>query len=111
MLLSELDSSKDLKDIDLLDDLHYFMHNDPKFYRNILYPTISQFRNRLKDNQPCSPKGFRGCVDKAAEEYCKKFKMDGNPNSLFTHFDRDELARKIFGQEKENISQGKYDNE
>lgn len=109
MLLSELDSSKDLKDIDLLDDLHYFMHNDPKFYRQHFFPVITQLRNRLKDNKQSTPKGFRRCIDTAVDEYCKKFNISGNPTSVFTHVDRDELARKIFGQEKDNITQGHYD--
>ena len=109
MLLSELDPSLKEKDIDLLDDLHYFMHNDPKFYRNVFYPAISELRNRLKDNKESSPKGFKRCIDNAVNEYCKKFNITGNPTSVFTHTDRDKLARKIFGQEKDNITQGHYD--
>lgn len=99
----------DMESVDLLDDLQFFMNNDPTFYRKVYYPTLSQMKNTVKEGSQCNDKIFRPCVDKAVEVYCKKFNIPGNVKSVFTDVDRDELARKIFGQELDNIEQGVYD--
>lgn len=99
----------DLESIDLSDDLQYFMNNDPAFYRKEYYPTLSKMMHTVKEGAQCNDDIFRPCVDKAVEIYCKKFNIPGNIKSVFTDVDRDELARKIFGQEIENIEKGAYD--
>lgn len=109
MLLLELDPHLDLSDVDVVDDLHHFMLHDPVFYKKGLFPAITHLRDRIKNNQPCSHKIFKKCVDNAVFHYCKKFNIPGNPDSVFTHTDRDLLTRKIFGQESENIANGHYD--
>lgn len=111
MLIQEFTKLPDLKDVDLLDDLHFFMQNDPSFYRRIFYPLIVQIRDAIKNGKKCKDDCFRKSVDKAAILYCKKFNIPDNPKSVFTDVDRDALARKIFGQEKERIEQGSYDRE
>lgn len=97
-----------LEDVDLLDDLHFFMHNDPNFYRSILFPMIGKVKNHVNAGKRCKDTVFRGCVDRAADAYCKKFNVAENVKSVFTDVDRDELARKIFGQERDRIEQGQY---
>lgn len=108
MLLNELDPNLNLDGVDLVDDLHHFMINDPAFYKTVLFPAITNLRDKLQSNQDCSEGYFIKCVNKGMVEYCKKFKV-GNPTSVFTKVDRDSLARKIFGTEKENIINGQYD--
>ena len=103
MLLCELDPNTDLKDVDLLDDLHFFMTNDPKFYRQVLHPVVSILKKHLKNDTQCDHSLFIPTVDSAVKEYCQKFKLEGNPSSVFTGIDRDELARKIFDQQAEHI--------
>lgn len=107
--LYELDQSLNFDDVDLVDDLHFFMQNDPKFYRRIMYPAISQMKKSLQSGKGCKHDMFRPCVDTAAKLYCKKFEIPDNEKSVFTDVDRDTLARKIFQQEKEQITQGTYD--
>jgi len=92
-----------------MDDLHYFMHNDPAFYRKIFYPIISKFKKHIKSGKQCRDTVFRPCVDRAADAYCNKFNIADNPKSVFTDVDRDELARKIFGQERDRVEKGVYD--
>ena len=111
MLIREFTESPDLENVDMLDDLHFFMHNDPNFYRKKFYPMIARVRDHIKSGKRCKDTVFRPCVDVATEMYCKMFKIPGNEKSVFTDTDRDELARKIFGQEVENIKQGHYDGE
>lgn len=108
MLLTELDPNLTLDGVDFVDDLHHFMINDPSFYKTVLFPAISNLRDKLKSDQECSENHFKNCVNIAMAKYCKKFNV-GHPTSVFTKTDRDSLARKIFGDEKENILSGKYD--
>ena len=111
MLIREFTEAPDLKDVDLLDDLQFFMHNDPRFYRKELYPIIAQLKKSVKSGKRCENTLFRKCVDNAVDQYCQKFKIPGNPKSVFTDVDRDSLARKIFAQEQDHISNGTYDGE
>jgi hypothetical protein len=109
MKINEVANIPDLDDVDLVDDLKFYMENDPQFYRRILYPIISQMKTQVKNGQRCKDNLFRDCVDKAALLYCKKFNIPDNPKSVFTDVDRDSLARQIFGQERDRINQGVYD--
>jgi hypothetical protein len=109
MLIREFVEVPGFEDVDLVEDLKYFMENDPKFYRKVLYPAISRYRKKLRSGENCEPSEFRGCVDQAASIYCDKFNIPGNPKSVFTDVDRDELAQKIFGQERQRIEDGVYD--
>lgn len=109
MLLRELDEKYNLKDLDLLDDLEFFMLNDDKFYRRILHPELLKMKNNLESGVACEDNCLRPCVDKAAILYCKKFNIPDNPKSVFTDVDRDAVARKIFGKEQDNIAKGHYD--
>lgn len=103
MLLNELDPNTDLKDVDLLDDLHFFMTNDPVFYRKILHPIVITLKKHLKSDTKCDHAMFKSAVDDGVKAYCNKFKIEGNPKSVFTDVDRDELARKIFSQQTDHI--------
>ena len=103
MLLNELDPNTDLKDVDLLDDLHFFMTNDPVFYRKILHPIVITLKKHLKSDTKCDHTMFKSAVDDGVKAYCNKFKIEGNPKSVFTDVDRDELARKIFSQQTDHI--------
>lgn len=109
MLLRELDERFNFKDMDLLDDLEFFMLNDDKFYRRILFPEILKIKHKFDAGQPCEDSCLRPCVDKAATLYCKKFNIPDNEKSVFTDIDRDAVARSIFGKEQDKIAQGHYD--
>ena len=111
MLINEVadNSPIDFENVDLLDDLRFFMSNDPQFYRKIFYPMISKVRDHVKANKKCSDKVFRKVVDHATAQYCSQYKIPGNEKSVFTDIDRDQLARQIFDQEMTNIKSGHYD--
>ena len=111
MLIREFaeDQQLDLETVDLLDDLQFFMNNDPHFYRRDYYPILSKVLQHVKAGKQCREDVFLPCVDKAIQIYCRKFNIPGNEKSVFTDTDRDELARKIFNQELHNIEQGAYD--
>jgi hypothetical protein len=109
MLIREIDEKLNLDEIDLLDDLEFFMNNDSQFYRRTFYPVVTKIRSIIKTGKPCSDKVFRNCIDQAVPIYIKKFNIPGNEKSVFTDVDRDELAKKIFSKEKERIEKGEYD--
>lgn len=111
MKLFEVDEKINLKDSDLNDDLMFFMYNDDKFYRRMLYPTIHNFVEKIKGKQACKDNYFRGCVDSACKIYCNKYDIKDGEKSVFTDVDRDEVARQIFGQERDRCEQGDYNKE
>ena len=53
MLVRELDEKFHLEDSNLLDDLEFFMMNDDKFYRRIMYPQLSLMKNKLEAGEAC----------------------------------------------------------
>jgi hypothetical protein len=109
MLIREFVESPDLEEVDLKDDLKFFMHHDPAFYRRVFFPMISKLKKHLQSGKKCHSSVFRPCVDSAAETYCKKFKIADGHKSVFTDVDRDEIAQSIFGEESDRIQQGRYD--
>jgi len=110
MLLKEIsDKIDELKDVNVVDDLQFFMNNDPLFYRKILYPAISDMKHKLKSGQGCQQDHFHGCIKKGIDSYCKKFKIRKNPKDIFSDAEIKELAEKMFHNEKERIEKGTYD--
>ena len=110
MLIREfVESPLNLDEVDLKDDLKFFIHNDPAFYRRVFFPVLTKIKAKIKQGIPCDDEVFRGCVDHAAEAYCRKFKIPQDHKSVFTDIDRDEIAREIFGIERDRIEQGDYD--
>jgi hypothetical protein len=99
---------EEFKDVDLVDDLLFFMHNDPAFYRKVLFPRISDMKSTMKAGGECGEMHFKPCVDKAVGSYCNKFKIQQEPNSLFSKEELSNLAEKMFHQEKENIEKDVY---
>jgi hypothetical protein len=109
MIITEITQAPDLKDVDLAEDLEFFMRNNPSFYRRVMWPIISKMKQDIKSGKGCKEDCFRPCVDQGALLYCKKFNIPDNPKSVFTNVDRDSLARKIFDKERINIEKGIYD--
>ncbi len=49
MKIKDIDNQLEkMKDVDWVDDLKFFMHNDPKFYRTVLYPVIAELKTKIK---------------------------------------------------------------
>lgn len=110
MLLKEIaDKIDELKDVNVVDDLQFFMHNDPLFYRKVLYPSISDLKHKMKSGKPCDEDHFHGCIKKGVDSYCNKFKIKKNPKDIFSDEEIKELAEKMFHQEKDRIEKGAYD--
>ncbi len=109
MKIKEVDNQLEkFKDVDWVDDLKFFMNNDPRFYRKVLYPVISELKTKIKSGSKCSEMSFAPCIEKAIPAYCNKFKIKQNPKKIFDDEEIKDLAVKMFHEEKTNIENGVY---
>jgi len=109
MKIKDLDKQAEkFEDVDWIDDLKFFMHNEPRFYRKFIYPVISELKNRLESGSKCDEMSFAPCIEKAIPIYCNKFKITQNPQKLFDDEKLHDLAMKMFHEEKSNIEKGVY---
>lgn len=109
MKIKEVDNQLEkFEDVDWVDDLRFYMHNDPKFYRTVLFPTISDLKTKVKSGSKCNEMTFMPCIDKAIPMYCSKFKITQNPSKIFDEEEIKDLALKMFHEEKSNIENGVY---
>jgi hypothetical protein len=51
---------------------------------------------------------FKSCIEQAIPVYCNKFKITQNPKMLFAAEEVQDLAVKMFHEEKQNIENGVY---
>jgi hypothetical protein len=85
MRINEVDDKFDkFKDVDLVDDLQFFMNNDPWFYRKVLYPAILTMKQSLKNGGDCKQNHFEPCINKGVDAYCSKFKLQKNSKNIFS---------------------------
>jgi hypothetical protein len=110
MLLRELDEKfADLTDVDLKDDVHFFMHNDPGFYRKVLFPAISALKSKVKNAGNGNTMHFKSCIEKAMPVYCKKFNIKEPKEKILSSEEIDQLAEKMYHEEKVRIEKGDYE--
>lgn len=93
---------------DLVDDLAFFMNNDPTFYRKKYYPTMLKFDKFCKKGLKVAPRGFEPLVREAYTAYCQKFPVEGLEKELSTEL-REKLCAHIHEQETKNCQEGMYD--
>ena len=94
---------------DLMDDLMFFMNNDPDFYRKRYNPTMLKFDNYCKQGKTVSPIAFEGLCKEAYEVYRNKFQqVEGLEKSLDKEI-CEKMCRSIHEQETKNCDEGMYD--
>jgi hypothetical protein len=109
MKINEVDNQSDqFKEVDFVDDLKFFMNNDARFYRKVVYPVIAELKRKLKSGAKCNEMSFKPCIEQAIPVYCNKFKIKQNPKILFAVEEVQDLAVKMFHEEKHNIENGVY---
>ncbi len=110
MKINDIDKQLEkLKDIDFVDDLKFFVYNDPRFYRRMIYPKIYELKSKLKSGGKCDETMFMPCIERAIPAYCNKFKITQDPNKIFNPEEVKDLAVRMFHEEKQNINNGVYD--
>jgi hypothetical protein len=93
---------------DLKDDLICFMHNDPMFYREQVFPAIYKFKKLSEQGKKIHPKAFGPLVKKAYEEYREKFPVQGLKESLDEEM-FEEMCAELHRMESQYIKDGHYD--
>jgi hypothetical protein len=104
-----VNNEEDKLPFNVIEDLHYFMLNDSLFYRENYYPLMCQIGDRIKESDTASiAKSIFPMIDKAADVYCRKFKLSNNSNDIISFEERKELAKKIYAEEMPRIRKGDY---
>lgn len=94
---------------DLMDDLMFFMNNEPEFYRKRYFPTMLKFDKFCKKGRSISPRGFEPLVKEAYEIYRNKFsQVEGLENKLSEEI-CEKLCLHIHEQETKNCEEGMYE--
>ena len=94
---------------DLMDDLMFFMNNDPQFYRKRYFPTMLKFDKFCKEGKTVSPRGFEKLVKEAYEIYRNKFQQVEGLEPQLDEEICEKLCRHIHEQETKNCDEGMYD--
>ena len=88
-------------DFDLIDDLIYFINNDPEFYRTRFYPIVTKFENKIKNDKSLDHTYFSNIVKQAYSWYIDKFKLVDLPEELDPDT-LDDICKKIKKQQIES---------
>jgi len=101
MLLKELFSPKKEENVDITDDVVFFIDNDDSIHKEYFLPIVDKLKRVAKENKDevkeIKP-FFKDMVDNGCNLYYKKFKLTGKPEEMFTkeiiHTIQEKLAKK-----------------
>jgi len=100
---------KDKFAYDVAEDLYVYMKNDPAFYRQELFPILSQLSDKAKMKKEVDlGKEINPCIEKAKVAYIKKFKIPKQPSEVFTDDDNRVIVQRMSDDELETIKKGGY---
>lgn len=113
MYITELfDQNPDKKEtlgFDLMDDLVFFMNNDPEFYRKRYYPTMLKFNKYCQEGKKINPRAFENLVKEAYGIYKTKFPVEGLEKDLSEEM-CENICKSIHEQECNNVENKFYEN-
>ena len=93
----------------IVDDLMVFMRNDPMFYRKAYYPCMVKMQDEsIKGNDCNFVANTRPMVQSAIKDYCSKFQISDNPQSIFTKEDEKAVIEKLYDEEMPKLESGEY---
>ena len=82
-------------DYNIMDDIHYFMLNDPNFYRKHYFPVVDKVK-QSGDNTSLRP-----LIDTAINYYFKQFDVKARPERVIKDEDKESLKQRIIDTEAE----------
>ncbi len=97
-----------VEEYDLHDDLHFFMNNDPEFYRKHYYPTLIKMKICKDRGDEFESAKLIPLVKEAYKIYKTKFPVKQLESSLDKNT-LEEICSKIYETELKNIESGHYD--
>lgn len=109
MRIEDLETiNKDLP-FNVVEDMAIFMRNDPKFYRKSFFPAVMRMKDCHTSGKKFNAvKEFGPMIEKAAVDYCRKFKIERHPNDLMDEQEKQDLMRKLYSEEMTQIRNGEY---
>ena len=94
---------------DVVDDISIYMRNDPIFYRKELFPAIISMKDAYGRKESINPESIFGpMIQKATQNYCRKFNINKRPEELLNNEDKKSLVQKLYSEELKNIQKGVY---
>lgn len=109
MRMEDLEKINSDLPFDIVDDMAIYMRNDPQFYRKTFFPAVQRMKSCYDNGKKFNAvKEFSPIIKKAADSYCKKFKIERRPADLMDKEDRQALIKKLYSEEMTNIKRGKY---
>ena len=108
MRIDDLEQLDDKLPFDVIDDISIFMRNDPMFYRKEFFPVIMKLKGLKESNKPINSKLFMPMIQKATEQYCRKFNIPRRPEQLLDDDEQRTLIQKLYSEEMANIKKGAY---
>lgn len=109
MRMEDLEKINSDLPFDIVDDMAIYMRNDPQFYRKTFFPAVQRMKSCYNSRKKFDvKKEFAPMIEKAADSYCKKFKIERRPIDLLDDEDRQALIKKLYSEEMTNIRKGVY---
>lgn len=108
MRINEIEDLDNSLTYDLVDDIIVYMRNDPMFYRKSFFPTMIHMKKLYKTKKDLDPSLLLPLINKAKTEYCKKFNILKKPDDLLDKVELDDLVKRLYTEELENIKNGNY---
>jgi len=84
------------------EDVYTYMVNDPAFYRKHYYPAI------LRLPKEGNAKSILPVIDKACNQYVRKYNIPKEGMQLLTAEEKNDMARQIYAKEMKRHKKGKY---
>lgn len=95
MRLNEFTDNETLP-FDPVEDVVFFMRNNPTFYRKEVYPNICKAKDAKKNGTFESPHSYLGgCVEKGIQQYKTKYDM----HDVFQSDDKQKIIDLLFKEE------------
>ena len=109
MRMEDLEKINSDLPFDIVDDMAIYMRNDPQFYRKTFFPAVMKMKSCHDKGTKYNPtKSLLPIIEKAAVDYCKKFKIERRPTDLIDDSEKKDLIQKLYAEEMTNIKKGKY---
>jgi hypothetical protein len=97
------------EDFDLVEDLAFFMRNDPQFYRQDYFPFLQKFNRHCDAGRTVTAKAFIPIVKRAFNAYQTSFPVEGLESSLSDN-DLEEICERLQSEEAKFYHEEKQKN-
>ena len=102
-------SHKDQFGYDIVEDAAIYMRNNPMFYRQHYFPTMTKCQDAHREGKKIDMADIiKPMIEKACNAYVKQYKIGRHPEEVFRPEERQSLYNKIYNEEMPRIEKGEY---